>query len=105
MTTHNHKLLNALLRTDPAAFTRKTYHTVCPGQVFLDSWHIDALAWHFMRCLNGDCSNLTVAMPPRYLKSICFSVAAPAFILGHDPSARIICGSYSIELAAKHSRD
>jgi len=44
-------------------------------------------------------------MPPRSLKSIVASVAFPAFILGLDPSRRIICVSYSAELAKKHSND
>jgi hypothetical protein len=44
-------------------------------------------------------------MPPRSLKSIAASVAFPAFILGHDPSRRIICVSYSGDLAKKHSND
>ncbi|MGL4562711.1 MAG: phage terminase large subunit [Brevinema sp.] len=44
-------------------------------------------------------------MPPRSLKSICTSVAFPAWILGKDPSKRIITTSYSDELASKHARD
>src|ERR1700746_3269935 len=44
-------------------------------------------------------------MPPRHLKSICASVAFPAWLLGHEPSKRIICASYSQDLARKHSLD
>ena len=44
-------------------------------------------------------------MPPRSLKSIAASVAFPAFVLGHDPSRRIICVSYSGDLAKKHAND
>jgi hypothetical protein len=39
------------------------------------------------------------------LKSFCASVAFPAFQLGHDPTRRVICVSYSGELARKHSND
>jgi predicted phage terminase large subunit-like protein len=39
------------------------------------------------------------------LKSIAASVAFPAFVLGHTPSKRIICVSYSGDLAKKHSND
>jgi hypothetical protein len=39
------------------------------------------------------------------LKSLCTSVAFPAFLLGHDPTRRIICVSYSEGLAAKHAND
>ena len=44
-------------------------------------------------------------MPPRSLKSVTTSVAFPAFVLGHNPSRRIICVSYSGDLAKKHSND
>jgi hypothetical protein len=36
---------------------------------------------------------------------ITVSVAFPAFVLGHDPTRRIICVSYSGDLARKHSND
>jgi hypothetical protein len=39
------------------------------------------------------------------LKSIAASVGFPAYVLGHDPSRRIICVSYSGDLAKKHSND
>jgi predicted phage terminase large subunit-like protein len=44
-------------------------------------------------------------VPPRYLKSICASVAFPAWVLGQDPSRRIVCASYSENLAGKHAGD
>ncbi|GFR17175.1 terminase [Trichonephila clavata] len=44
-------------------------------------------------------------MPPRSMKSICVSVAWPAWILGNQPSARIIVASYSKLLSEKHSLD
>ena len=48
---------------------------------------------------------LIITLPPRNLKSICASVAFPAFALGHDPTLRIVCASYAQDLAAKHARD
>jgi hypothetical protein len=48
---------------------------------------------------------LLITIPPRHLKSICTSVAFPAWMLGHDPTRRIICASYSNDLATKHARD
>ena len=44
-------------------------------------------------------------MPPRSLKSVTASVAFPAYVLGHDPTRRIICVSYSGDLAKKHAND
>jgi predicted phage terminase large subunit-like protein len=44
-------------------------------------------------------------MPPRYLKSLCVSVAFPAWILGKNPEKRVIVASYSEKLSLKHSMD
>src|SRR5271155_5788676 len=44
-------------------------------------------------------------LPPRHLKSLLASIAFPAWILGHEPSAQILCVSYAQDLADKWSRD
>ena len=48
---------------------------------------------------------LIITVPPRSLKSIMCSVAFPAFVLGHDPTKRLIVASYSADLAIKHGND
>src|SRR6202043_2835327 len=48
---------------------------------------------------------LIATQPPRSLKSLVTSIAWPAFILGHDPSKRIVVVSYSDHLASKLGRD
>jgi len=53
----------------------------------------------------GKIRRLIINMPPRYLKSLLASVAFPAWCLGHDPAAQILCASYAQELADKLSRD
>ena len=47
----------------------------------------------------GRIRRLIINMPPRSLKSISASVAFPAFVLGHDPTKRIISVSYGQELS------
>ena len=47
---------------------------------------------------------LIITQPPRSLKSICTSVAFVAWSIGHDPSKRFACVSYSQELAATFAR-
>ena len=59
----------------------------------------------FERVAAGEIKRLIILVPPRSLKSICASVALPAWLLGSDPTRRIICVSYSADLAAKHARD
>ena len=95
----------ALLRADFRVFLHKAFTTLSPGQTFVPSWHIDAIAYQLERVRRGEVRRLIVNLPPRSLKSIAGSVALPAFVLGHDPSRRIICVSYSGDLAKKHSND
>ena len=104
MTTDARKL-EGLLRNDFRAFIHKVFTTLCPGQDYERSWHIEAIAYQLERIRRGEITRLIINMPPRSLKSISASVAFPAFILGRDPSRRIICVSYSAELAKKHSND
>jgi hypothetical protein len=101
----NHALLNAVLRQDFGAFVQKTFGTLSPGQTYVPGWYIRALTYQLERIRRGEITRAIVNMPPRSLKSITASVAFPAFVLGHDPTRRIICASYSGELAHKLSND
>lgn len=98
-------LLRIVLRNDFASCIHRCFQTVSPGQRFLPNWHINAMAWHLTECLRGNIKRLIITLSPRNLKSIGASVAFPAWVLGHDPTRRIICVSYSEGLAARHSRD
>lgn len=95
----------ALLRTDFRAFSEKVFATLCPGQEYIWAPYLDAVAWQLERVRRGEIKRLIINLPPRSLKSIMASVALPAYCLGRDPSQRIICVSYSGELAKKFSND
>ena len=99
------RLLEMKLRSDLSTFIHRAFQTVAPAQTFLHNWHIDAMAWLLEQCATGSIKRLLITLPPRHLKSICASVAFPAWVLGHDPTKRIICASYAADLAAKHARD
>ena len=105
MTENDRALLDAVLRNDLAAFVQRCFQTVVPGQLFLPNWHVEAICYQLERIRRGEISRLIITIPPRNLKSICVSVAFPAFVLGHDPTKRIVGVSYSYELAAKLARD
>jgi predicted phage terminase large subunit-like protein len=103
--TSDGRLLQALLRNDFRFFVQKVFTTLTPGQTFIGSWHLDAIADRLERIRRGRIKRLIINMPPRSLKSIMASVAFPAFTMGLDPTRRIICVSYSGDLAKKHSND
>lgn len=99
------RVFEALLRSDFRAFLQKVFATLSPGQTYVRSWHLDAIAFRLEQVRLGRLRRLIVNMPPRTLKSIAASVAFPAFVLGQDPTRRIICVSYSADLAKKHAND
>jgi predicted phage terminase large subunit-like protein len=99
------ELLRAILRQDLYRFVQKAFYTLSPGQKFVPAWYIEAITYQLERVRRGEIKRLIINMPPRSLKSQTTSVAFPAFVLGHDPTQRIICASYSGELAHKLSND
>lgn len=105
MSSFDRQRMDILLKHDLVAFIRRVLETIAPGEVYQHNWHIEAMAFELQRCIDGGVTRLIMTVPPRSLKSICASVAFPAWILAHDPSARIICISYSADLAARHARD
>jgi predicted phage terminase large subunit-like protein len=96
---------DALLRTRLAAFTRKAFTTVDPGAEYQHNWHVDYIAELLEACTRGEIKRLVINVPPRYLKSVSVTVAWPAWLLGNDPSRKIIAASYSHSLSLKHSTD
>jgi hypothetical protein len=98
-------VLHAALRTDLYAFVQAAFSIVSPGDTLQLNWHIEAMTYQLMEVMRGQITRLIITVPPRSLKSICASVAFPAFVLGHDPTRRIIGVSYSEILARKHAND
>ena len=104
--TIDRNLADAIYRTDFGAFTYRAFEAVNPGQRLIANWHIDTICYQVQQMVSGEArKRLVVNLPPRTLKSFILSVALPAWLLGRKPSTRIICASYSDELATKFSRD
>jgi len=96
---------DAVLRNSLPAFIERTFAHLDPQTRYAPNWHIDLLAHHLTKVVTGETRRLIINVPPRSLKSICASVALPAWILGRVPSKRIICASYGQDLANKLARD
>ena len=97
--------VNAACRKDFVSFVRKSFHVLNPSARFYMNWHICAIAHYLEQVRLGNIKRLIITLPPRSLKSIMCSVAFPAFVLGHDPTKRLIVASYSADLAIKHGND
>ncbi len=99
------RLYDAVLRNDLSSFIAKTFHTVDPSTPYLPNWHIEAIAEYLTAAARGDIQRLIINMPPRSLKSVCVSVAWPAWMLGRNPATRVMAASYSQTLSLRHSLD
>lgn len=89
----------ALLRLDLSSFIVRSFQEVSPQIPYLHNWHIDLVASKLQDVATGKIKRLIINLPPRNLKSVCASVAFPAWYLGHYPNKKIICASHAYELA------
>lgn len=96
---------NDACRLDFVSFIEAVFNLLAPGRPFLMNWHIWALAYHLEQVRLGRIKRLIINLPPQFLKSLISSIAFPAFVLGHDPTKRLLVISYGLELAAKFSHD
>jgi predicted phage terminase large subunit-like protein len=97
--------LRLATHSDFSSFLPRCFSTLNPGTEFLPNWHIDAIAHHLELVRLGKIRRLIINLPPRSLKSIMCSVAFPAFLLGKEPTKRVIVGSFGAELAVRLSND
>jgi predicted phage terminase large subunit-like protein len=95
----------ALLRDDFAGFAHRAFCELNPRAGFVMNWHFEAIAAKLAMVRDGRVGRLIVNVPPRHLKSHLASVAFPAWCLGRDPSAQIVCASYAQDFADKLARD
>jgi predicted phage terminase large subunit-like protein len=91
--------IDALLRNDMASFVRAVFAEVSPGVELVWCDYLDLICARLAEVASGKTRRLIITIPPRHLKSICVSVALPAFVLGRDPTAKIMVVSYGQELA------
>ncbi len=102
------EIIDALIqicRKDFMSFAMLCMAELNPGTKLLHNYHLEALAFRLEQVRKGECRALMINMPPRYGKSLFTSVAFPAYILGLDPTRRIIVISHSSELAVTLSND
>ena len=91
----------AILRSDLGYFAQRCFSELNPQAPFAMNWHIEVIAAKLAAVREGKIRRLIINLPPRHLKSLLASIAFPAWCLGHDPSAQILCVSYAQDLADK----
>jgi len=96
---------DAITRLDFNTFVERVFVELNGSEPYLDNFHISLICAELEAVRHGGVRRLAIALPPRSLKSIIVSVAYPAWLLGKDPAAKIICASYGQQLADNLARD
>jgi predicted phage terminase large subunit-like protein len=95
----------ALLRQDLSTFAARCFDDLNPQTELAMNWHLEVIAAKLTAVRQGKIRRLIINLPPRHLKSLMASIAFPAWCLGHDPSAQVLCVSYAEALSNKLARD
>jgi predicted phage terminase large subunit-like protein len=95
----NQKQFQWLLRHDFAAFSEGGFRELNPQKEYMRNWHLQVVAATLEQCRTGKLKRLIINVPPRSLKSHMASICFPAYLLGHNAAARIVCASYAQDLA------
>jgi predicted phage terminase large subunit-like protein len=104
-TSSSATVFRAALRRDLPTFVERVFASLDPGTTFEPNWSYEHICWALSRVMSGEIRRLIINVPPRSGKSIIASVSWPMFVLGHDPTQRIICVSHTEDLARKFSID
>ena len=94
-----------MLRQDFSTFAARCFYDLNPQTDLAMNWHLEVIAAKLAAVRQGKIRRLIINLPPRSLKSLMASIAFPAWCLGHDPSAQILCVSYAQDLSDKLARD
>src|SRR5258708_22115802 len=90
-----------LVQTKFLAFAMKGFAVLNKGRKLGNDKYLKLLAQTLTRVANGETKRLVINMPPRHFKTFMGSICLPAWILAHNPPAKIIILAYGQDLAEK----
>lgn len=80
-----------MYQSEPRMFFQLAFRLLHPDAEYLHNWSIDVLGEALARCHRRETKRLIINMPPRSLKSMCTSIAFPAWMLGVRPESKVMC--------------
>lgn len=100
----NHDLVRAVYFNSLYAFLCRAFGVLNPGEQLVEALYLRAICDMLEKVARGEVKRLIITLPPRHLKSQIVSVAFPAWLLGRNPSEKVVCASYSSSLAEDFGR-
>jgi predicted phage terminase large subunit-like protein len=92
-----------LIETEFLAFAMKAFASLNKGKSLGTDKYLKLLAKRLTRVAAKKTKRLVVSLPPRHSKTFMGSICLPAWILAHNPSAKIIILTYGQDLADKNA--
>ena len=102
--TFNHDLLRKVYANSLHAFVCRSFKVLNPDDEFVEGYYLRALCEALTGVALGETTRLIITLPPRHGKSQAVSVAFVAWLLGRNPAEKIVCASYSSNLAGDFAR-
>jgi hypothetical protein len=96
-------LLKRVLRSDYSVFARKALRELEAVKLG-DEPYVDYLAHEFALFARGETRRVVVNLPPGHLKTSLGSVCLSAWLLGHEPSLKIIIVTHAEHLSKSIAR-
>ncbi len=85
------RAIRHMYQTDLPSFFGLAFRLLYPSVDYHVHWSTRVLGEALARCYRGETKRLIINMPPRTLKSLCVSVAFPAWLLAVRPETKILC--------------
>ena len=95
---------DAITRLDLNVFAERGFVELNGGAPYLDNYHVAVICAELEAVRIGKERRIAFSLPPRSLKSLLISVVYTAWLLGHDPTTKIICASYGQKLSENFAR-
>ncbi|MDU8946603.1 phage terminase large subunit [Ovoidimarina sediminis] len=99
----NDDVYRILIHSRLRAFLGRSFRSLNPGKQLSDAYYLRGLCHALERVERGEIQRLIIEVAPRHLKSTIASIVYPAWVIGRDPTKRVVCVSYSNDLAQSFS--
>jgi len=98
------EVLKQAARSDFFTFVAMMFEVLHPGDKLEGAAYLRLTAATIQTMAETPGSRQIVNMPPRHLKSFICAVALPAWLLGRDPSMKLMIASHTLPLSVAHVR-
>lgn len=99
MNPHPNDVINALCHERLYPFVRMMFEATEGEGTYSESKVVRAMCAAIEHAILGPHNRVLITLPPRQLKSFVTSICLPAWLMGRDPTKKVIVASYARDLA------